>query len=68
MIITDYYMKCKNGVDLYRTYSDKNLYIIQIPTGVKYAEAVDTIDAPYTYIETDQPIEEEETSTEVSQQ
>ena len=62
MIITEYYMKCKNGIELYRTYSDKGYYIIQMPTEIKYIDAVDTLDAPYTYVETDEliPTESEE--------
>lgn len=57
MIIREYYRTRKDGVDLYRTYSDKGMYIRQNPTGVEYAEAIDVEGAPYTYTETDRPIE-----------
>lgn len=60
MIIKEYYMTRKDGVNLYRIYSDKNLIILQIETGYEYEEAVDVENAPYTYIETAKPIEEVE--------
>ena len=58
MVIKEFYETRKDGVNLYRSYSDKGLYIIQNETGVEYAEAVDVEGAPYTYSETDKPIEE----------
>ena len=57
MIVREVYTTRKDGVNLYRTYSDDNMYIRQIETGVKYSEAIDVEDAPYTYEETDTPIE-----------
>lgn len=57
MIVREYYRTRKDGVDLYRTYSDKGMYIRQYPTGVEYAEAIDVEGAPYSYTETDRPIE-----------
>ncbi len=57
MIVKEYYRTRKDGVDLYRTYSDKGMHIRQHPTGVEYAEAIDVEGAPYTYTETDRPIE-----------
>ena len=57
MIVREYYATREDGVNLYRTYSDTNHYIRQIPTGVIYAEAVDVESAPYTYEETDDIIE-----------
>lgn len=44
-----------NGQKLRKTYSSKGFYIIQNETGNKYAQAVDILDAPYTYTETDEP-------------
>ena len=44
----------KDGVNLFRTYSDDNHYIIQNETGRKYREAVDVENAPYTYTESDE--------------
>ena len=51
MIIKEFYMTRKDGVNLYRTYSDAGFQIIQIETGHMYE------DAPYTYKESDQLIE-----------
>lgn len=61
-VIKEYYTTRKDGVRLYRSYSDKNLYIKQQPTGIEYAEAIDVETAPYTYVETDKPIEVVETN------
>lgn len=53
MIQREFYTQRKDGVRLYRTYSDAGMMIRQNETGVEYAEAVDVADAPYTYTETD---------------
>ncbi len=45
-------LRDENG-ELIRT----GFYIKQIETGVEYAEAIDVENAPYTYAETDKPIE-----------
>ena len=42
---------------LVRHYSDKGMMILQVETGVEYADAVDVIPCRYTYEETDKPIE-----------
>lgn len=60
MIKREYYMTRKDGVRLYRTYSDSNKYIIQMPTNIEYSEAIDVETAPYYYIESDKDIVEEE--------
>lgn len=60
MIVKEYYMTRRDGVNLYRIYSDKNVYILQVETDIEYEEAVDVENAPYTYIETAKPIEEVE--------
>lgn len=57
MIIKEFYEKRFDGVNLYRTYSDKEVYILQNETNTEYAEAIDVENAPYTYSETDKPIE-----------
>ena len=57
MIIKEFYRTRKDGVNLYRTYSDMNVYILQNETGAEYDEAIDVENAPYTYSETDKPIE-----------
>ena len=63
MIVREFYLTRKDGVNLYRTYSDKDLYIKQIETGAEYAEAIDVENAPYTYAETDKKIELETPET-----
>ncbi len=56
MIIKEFYRQRKDGVNLYRTFSDKNVFIKQNETGIEYEEAIDVENAPYTYSETDKPI------------
>lgn len=58
MIQREYYKTREDGVMLFRTYSDRNCLILQVETGILYEEAVDIETAPYTYEETDQPIED----------
>ena len=62
MLIREFYGTRKDGVKLYKSYSDQNFYILQNETGVEYSEAIDVENAPYTYTETDKPIETEETA------
>ena len=64
MIQREFYTQRKDGVKLYRTYSDAGMMIQQNETGAEYAEAVDVTDAPYTYTETETPIETPEMTTE----
>lgn len=60
MLRKEFYRTREDGVNLYRTYSDENFMIRQNETGNLYDEAIDVENAPYTYTETDIPIEEEE--------
>lgn len=60
MIVREFYKTRKDGVNLYRTYSDEGYYIEQVETGIKYVDAIDIENAPYTYTETDELIENEE--------
>lgn len=57
-VIKEFYRTRYDGVNLYKSYSDKNLLIQKVGTNEIYGEAIDIESAPYTYIETDQPIEE----------
>ena len=57
MIVREFYRTRKDGVSLYRTYSDAGYMIRQTQTGVEYAEAIDVADAPYTYEETEMKIQ-----------
>ena len=63
MIVTEHYRTREDGVNLYRTYSSEGFYILKNETGVKYSEAVDVEGTPYTYTETDEPIEVTEEAT-----
>lgn len=56
MIIKEFYRQRKDGVNLYRTYSDTGMIILQNETGTEYSEAIDVEGAPYTYSETNKPI------------
>ena len=40
-----------------RRYSDKNVKLLQVETGILYEDAVDVIPCKYTYEESDVPIE-----------
>lgn len=64
MIQREFYTQRKDGVKLYRTYSDAEMMIRQNETGVEYIEAIDVEGAPYTYTETETPIETPEMTDE----
>ena len=57
MIVREFYTTRKDGVKLFRSYSDNNMYIRQVETGIEYSEAIDVENAPYTYEETDKVVE-----------
>lgn len=57
MIIKEEYKIRADGVKLFRTYSDEGKLLIQNETGIKYGEAIDVENAPYTYSESDEVIE-----------
>ena len=61
MIIKEFHRKRADGVNLYRTYSDQSLKIKQVETDRVYDQAIDVEGAPFTYVETDQEIEERKT-------
>lgn len=58
MIVREFYEQRKDGVNLFRTYSDANKYIKKVGTNEEYSEAIDIEGAPYEYEETDKEIEE----------
>ena len=58
MIKTEHFMTRSDGVELYRTYSDANVKIMQVETGLVYDEAIDIEDSGYTYTETELPVED----------
>lgn len=60
MVKKEYYKTRKDGVKLYRTYSDEEYRIKQIETGIIYDEAIDIEGINYTYIETEEKIVKKE--------
>lgn len=52
-----------NEGTLVKHYSDIGKLILQVETGIKYSEAIDTVPCRYTYVETDD-LAEEDTSAE----
>lgn len=57
MIVKEFHRTREDGVNLCRTYSDNGLQIRKVGTDEVYDEAIDIEGAPYTYEETDIPIE-----------
>ena len=57
MVIREFHRTRKDGVNLYKTYSDQNFYIQKVGTEEIYDVAIDVENAPFEYIETDEPIE-----------
>lgn len=62
MIIKEFYSTRKDGVKLFKTYSDEGFYIKKIGTEEVYDEAIDVEGTPYTYEETETTILEETNS------
>lgn len=56
MIKREFYKTRKDGVNLYKTYSDEGYRIKQVETGSIYDEAIDIETTSYTYQETDEKI------------
>lgn len=62
MIITEFYSTRNDGVNLYKRHSDAGYKIHKIGTEEYYTEAIDVENAPWSYEETDIPVDEEEMS------
>ena len=62
MIKKEYFATRKDGVKLFKTYSDGRFYIRKVGTEEVYDEAIDVEGAPYTYEETETTILEETNS------
>lgn len=63
MIVREFYAERKDGVRLYKTFSDINHYIRKVGTEEIYSEAIDIESAGFEYEETEneiivEPIEE----------
>jgi hypothetical protein len=69
MIVREFYKTRKDGVSLYRTYSDEQFMIHKIGTEEYYAEAIDVENAPFEYEETSEKIDvpENEKLTEIEE-
>lgn len=61
-IVREFYKTRKDGVNLYKTYSDKGYMIHKLNTEEIYDEAIDVENAPFEYEETTEKIETEELS------
>lgn len=57
MIIKEFYKTTKDGVNLYRTFSNEGLQIQKLGTDEVYDEAIDVEPCSYTYVETDEFID-----------
>lgn len=64
MVIKEFYETRKDGVRLFKSYSDQNLYIRKVGTDEIYSEAVDVENAPFVYEETYKPIETDDPTEE----
>lgn len=53
MVRSEYYKTRRDGVILFRYYSDAGAKIRQVETNKEYTQAIDVKDAPYSYEETD---------------
>lgn len=52
---------------LVRHYSDSGYLLLQVETGIKYSDPVDVIPCPYTYEETDELVEAEDSLEETEE-
>lgn len=59
MIVREFFRTREDGVNLYRTFSDRNV-MIENEHGELYSEAVDVETATHTYTETDIPIPQDD--------
>ncbi len=57
MIVREFYETRKDGVNLYRTFSNEGVKIQKFGTEEIYDEAIDIENAPYIYVETEEKIE-----------
>lgn len=63
MIVSEY----MNDSTLIKHYSDAGVLLRQEETGELYADPIDVVPCPYTYTETNEPIEEPEEMTEIEE-
>ena len=60
MIVREFHKLRQDNVLLYKTYSDKGLYIRKVDTNEEYEIAIDIENSTNVYEETDKPIESRE--------
>lgn len=53
-----------NDGTLIKHYSDASFMLLQVETGIKYADPIDVVPCRYTYTETDELIEDEDNKEE----
>jgi hypothetical protein len=58
MVVKEHFQTRTDGVELVRTYSDTGHRIRQVETGMVYDEAVDVAPCRYTYVETEDFVED----------
>ena len=56
-IVTEFYRKREDNINLYRTYSDEGLLIKKVGTDEIYEEAIDIENSGFSYEETEELIE-----------
>ena len=56
------------NTNLIKTYSNNNVMIEQVETGIRYAEAIDPVFMNREYIETNEPISDEEIEEIISEE
>lgn len=56
-IVREYYLTRKDGVKLYKTYSDKDKVIRKVGTNEEYDLAIDVENSAFAYEETDKNVE-----------
>lgn len=59
MIVKEFYLTRKDGVNLYRTYSDAGVTIKKVGTNEVYDEAIDVENAPFVYEEINEEVTNE---------
>lgn len=58
-IVTEFYRKREDNINLYRTYSNEGLLIKKVGTDEIYEEAIDIENSGFSYEETEELIETE---------
>lgn len=59
MIVREFYKTRKDGVNLFKTFSDEGWKLIKIGTNEVYDEAIDVESATFVYVETKEKIDRE---------